>query len=379
MATTDGCQSSAAQKNVLRTGGSRLASLDALRGFDMFWIIGGDTLVRTFGKALGLSRDNAFLAQFEHVPWQGLHCFDVIWPLFMFMVGVSIPFSLAKRKGAGATSKSIYAHTLLRAAILFVLGMIAQGHLLMYDLSKLHPCYSVLHGIAAGYLIATVIAMNFKPRGQVLFLGAFLLIYWAALMWIPVPGFGRGVLTPDGNAAMYIDRMVLGHFQFGENTWFLSYLGFAASVLIGVLAGELLRSDWSRRAKVLRLFAAGAALIALGLIWSLWFPIIKLVWTSSFVLVGGGLSALLMGLFYLVVDVLGFRRWAFPFIVIGMNAIAVYMATGLLDFGRMGNVFVGNLAPYLGVWIDFARACAALAIVWLILYWMYRTKSFVRV
>jgi len=115
------------------------------------------------------------------------------------------------------------------------------------------------------------------------------------------------------------------------------------------------------------------------LIWSLWFPIIKLVWTSSFVLVGGGLSALLMGLFNLVVDVLGFRRWAFPFIVIGMNAIAVYMATGLLDFGRMGNVFVGNLAPYLGVWIDFVRACAAFAIVWLILYWMYRTKSFVRV
>jgi predicted acyltransferase len=379
MATAPGSQSTAAQRDVLRTGMSRLASLDALRGFDMFWIIGGDTLVRTFGKALGLGRDNAFLAQFEHVPWQGLHFFDVIWPLFMFMVGVSIPFSLAKRKGAGATSKSIYAHTILRAAILFVLGMIAQGHLLMYDLSKLHPCYSVLHGIAAGYLIATVIAMTFKPRGQALFLGAFLLMYWAALMLIPVPGFGRGVLTPDGNAAMYIDRMVLGHFQFGENTWFLSYLGFAASVLIGVLAGELLRSDERRRAKVLRLFAAGAALIALGLIWSLWFPIIKLVWTSSFVLVGGGLSALLMGLFYLVVDVLGFRRWAFPFIVIGMNAIAVYMATGLLDFGRMGNVFVGNLAPYLGIWIDFVRAGAAFAIVWLILYWMYRTKSFVRV
>jgi predicted acyltransferase len=345
----------------------------------MFWIIGGDTMVRTFGKALGLGRDNAFLAQFEHVPWQGLHFFDVIWPLFMFMVGVSIPFSLAKRKGAGETSKSIYAHAILRAAILFVLGMIAQGHLLSYDLSKLHPCYSVLHGIAAGYLIATVIALNFKPRGQALFLGAFLLLYWAALMLIPVPGFGRGVLTPDGNAAIYIDRMLLGRFQFGENTWFLSYLGFAASVLIGVLAGELLRSGQSRRAKVLRLFAAGAALIALGLIWSIWFPIIKLAWTSTFVLVGGGLSAMLMGLFYLVVDVLGFRRWAFPFIVIGMNAIAVYMATGLLDFGRMGNVFVGNLAPYLGVWIDFVLACATFAIVWSILYWMYRTKSFVRV
>lgn len=357
----------------------RLVSLDALRGFDMFWIIGGEAMAHTFGKAIGLGRDNAFLAQFEHVPWEGLHVFDVIWPLFMFLVGVSIPFSLAKRKGAGETAKSIYGHTMVRAAILFALGMIAQGNLLSYDLSKLHPCYSVLHGIAVGYLIATFIALNFRPRGQAVFLGMFLLLYWAVLMLIPVPGVGRGVLTPDGNAAIYIDRVVLGSYQYGENTWFLSYPGFASSVLIGVLAGELLRSDRSSRAKVLYLFAGGAALTSFGLAWSIWFPIIKLLWTSTFVLVGGGLSALLMGLFYLVVDVLGLRRWAFPFIVIGMNSIAVYMATNVFDFRLIGSVFVGNLGPYVGVWIDFIQDCAAFLIVWSILYWMFRTKSFVRV
>jgi predicted acyltransferase len=376
---TPGSNQTIASEPQMKPQVARLASLDALRGFDMFWIIGGEAMVHTLGEALGLGRDNAFLAQFEHVPWQGLHFFDVIWPLFMFMVGVSIPFSLAKRKGAGETAKSIYGHTIVRAAILFILGMIAQGNLLSYDLSKLHPCYSVLHGIAVGYLIATVIALNFKPRGQALFLGMFLLLYWAALMLIPVPGVGRGILTPDGNAAIYIDRVVLGSFQYGENTWFLSYPGFASSVLIGVLAGELLRSGRSQRSKVLCLFAGGAALTAIGLGWSIWFPIIKLLWTSTFVLVGGGLSALLMGLFYLVVDVLKFRRWAFPFIVIGMNAIAVYMATNVFDFREMSSVFVGNLGPYVGVWIDFVQACAAFAIVWSILYWMFRTKSFVRV
>jgi predicted acyltransferase len=357
----------------------RLVSLDALRGFNMLWIIGGERIVRAAGKALGAGPDNPFIAQFEHVPWQGLHFYDIIWPLFMFMVGVSIPFSLAKRQGAGVTRRSLYTHTLIRAAILFVLGMIAQGNLLWFDLSKLHPCYSVLHGIAAGYLIATIVAMNCKPRGQAIFLGLSLLLYWALLMWIPVPGFGRGVLTPDGNAAIYIDRLVLGRFQFGENTWFLSYLGFAGSVLLGVLAGELLRSNWSPRAKVVGLLSAGAGLTALGLFWSLWFPIIKLIWTSSYVLVAGGISALLMGLFYLMVDVLGFRRWAFPFVVIGMNSIAVYVATSVFDFRAVGNVFVGHLAQRAGLYGDLLTACAGFAVVWLILYWMYRTKSFVRV
>ena len=357
----------------------RLISLDALRGFDMFWIIGGQAMVHALGRSIGLSPDNGFLAQFEHVPWQGLHFFDLIWPLFMFMVGVSIPFSLAKRREAGQSATSIYLHTLLRAIILFVLGMIAQGNLLSYNLAELHPCYSVLHGIAAGYLIATLVTFNFKPAGQATFLGVFLLLYWAALMLIPVPGVGRGILTPDGNAAIYIDRIVLGHFQYGENTWFLTYLSFASSVLIGVLAGEVLRSRRTPGDKVRHLLMGGAALTVLGLVWSLSLPIIKLLWTSSFVLIGGGFSVLLMGLFYLVVDVLHFRRWAFPLVVIGMNSLAVYMATSVFDFRQVGHAFVGHLAPVLGVWIGFVEACAAFLIVWSILYWMFKTKSFVRV
>jgi predicted acyltransferase len=286
-------------------------SLDALRGFDMFWIIGGAAIFQAFAKIFPGAPADRIVAQLEHVPWQGLHFFDWIWPLFMFIMGVAMPFSLAKRRSAGATDREIYAHAAVRGVILFVLGMVAQGNLLAFDLSKLHPCYSVLHGIAAGYLIALVVLVNFRPAWQAALTGMFLIAFWALLMLIPVPGFGSGVLTPEGNAAAYIDHIVLGSFSYGLNTWFLSYLGFASSVLLGVLAGEFLAGSASAQKKVGGLIGAGCALVALGLVWSIWCPIIKLLWTSSFVLVTGGLSAIVMGIFYLLIDVLGFRRWAF--------------------------------------------------------------------
>ena len=256
--------------------------------------------------------------------------------------------------------------------------MAAQGNLLDFSLATLHPFYSVLHGIAAGYLIATVVTLNLRARGQAIVTAIFLVLYWILLLAIPVPGVGRGVLTPTGNAATYIDSLLMGRFYFGENTWFLSYLGFASSVLIGVLAGELLLSQQSPKRKCLLLYGYGAGLLILGVLWSIWLPIIKLLWTSSFVLVAGGLSCLMMATFYLVIDVLGHKRWVFPFTVIGMNALAVYMATMLFDFRTIGNIFVGQLLPRVGKWDDALAHAAAFAVVWLILYWMYRTRSFVK-
>jgi predicted acyltransferase len=356
----------------------RLLSLDALRGFDMFWIIGGQEIVKGLAQVFPGKLSELAVGQLEHVRWQGLHFYDVIWPLFMFMVGVSLSFSLARRRLSGATYKVLYLHALKRALILFVLGMMAQGNLLQFDLATLHPCYSVLHGIAAGYLIATVVMLRFGPKGQAIATAVFLIFYWILLITIPVPGVGVGVLTPTGNAATYVDHLVLGRFAYGENTWFLSYLGFAASVLIGALAGNLLRSARSARDKCLFLSAGGAGMVILGLIWSLWFPIIKLLWTSSFVLVTGGISCLLLAAFYLVVDVGGYRKWAFGFVVIGTNALAVYMATMLFDFRKIGNIFVGHLLPRVGRYSSLLEATVAFSIIWLLLYWMYRTKSFVK-
>lgn len=357
----------------------RLLSLDGLRGFDMFWIIGGQQLVKSLTKVWPGRFTDALAQQFEHVPWAGLHLFDLIWTLFMFMVGVSLSFSIAKRKRMNESQRTILYHAIKRALILFTLGMIAQGNLLDFSLATFHPFYSVLHGIAAGYLIATIVTLKFRVRGQAVVTAVFLLLYWILLISIPVPGVGRGVLTPTGNAAAYIDSVIQGRFHYGENTWFLSYLGFAASVLIGVIAGELLQSGRTPKAKCFIMFGYGVALLLSGLIFSLWMPIIKLLWTSSFVLVAGGLSCLMMAVFYLVIDVLGYRRWVFPFTVIGMNALAVYMATILFDFRQIGNIFVGHLLPRAGRWDQFVSEAAALTVVWLILYWMYRTRSFVKV
>ena len=227
----------------------RLVSLDALRGFDMFWITGGAGILAGLGKVIQRPLFDRFLEQFNHVPWQGLHFEDLIWPLFMFIMGAAIPLSVAKRRAQGATDRSLLLHAVRRAVIMFCLGTITQGNLLLFDLSKFRPCYSVLHGLAAGYLIA--IRRGPESEGEVArrHSRSFLLAYWAMIMLIPVPGVGAGMLTPQGNVATYVDKLVLGRFHYGENTWFLSYLGFGASVLLGVLAGQILMADGPARAR----------------------------------------------------------------------------------------------------------------------------------
>jgi len=360
-------------------GAGRLDSLDALRGFDMFWIIGGGAIVEGLAKAVNVPALNAIVPQLEHVRWEGLHFWDTIWPLFMFIVGVSIAFSTTRRRAAGSSRRTLYLHAARRAAILFVLGMMAQGNLLTWDLSKLWPCYSVLHGIAAGYVIAVAVTLEFRPRAQILITAVFLLLYWALLMLVPVPGVGAGVLTPTGNMATWIDQLVLGRFHHGENTWFVSYLGFASSILLGLMAGHILLSSRTAAAKLRLLAAAGVGCLAAGLVWSLALPIIKLLWTSSFVLVTAGFSFLALALFYWMVDVRGWRRWAFPFRVIGLNPIVAYMTMSLVDLRSIGKIFVGGLLPRVGRWDDLLSETAAFLVLWLFLYWMYRTRSFVKI
>ena len=356
----------------------RLLALDALRGFDMFWIIGGSSIIIGLSKASGGAL-NVIVPQFEHVRWEGLHFFDLIWPLFMFIVGVSIPLSVEKRRAEGASKRSLYKHAVRRSVVLFFLGMILQGGLLQWDLSKLHPCYSVLHGIAAGYLIAVIVTVELKPKYQAVVTALFLLAYWAVIMLIPVPGKGAGILTPDGNVATWFDQLVLGQFHYGENTWFLTYPAFASSVLLGVMAGHLLKMKVSEARKVIYLAAAGIGSTLLGLLWSFLFPVIKLLWTSSFVLIGAGFGFIMLSLFYWIIEVKGYKRWAFFFKVIGMNSITVYFLVSLISFRQIGNIFVGSLLPRIRLWDDFVSSAAALTIIWLLLYWMYRTKTFVRI
>lgn len=356
----------------------RLASLDALRGFDMLWIIGGTEILIGLGKVIHRPFFDKFLEQFEHVPWQGLHLYDLIWPLFMFIMGAAIPLGVARRRARGQTDRELLLHATWRAFVMFCIGTVTQGNLLLFDWWRFRPLYSVLHGLAVGYLLAMIVVLKVKPKWHVATIAGMLLYYWAVVMLVPVPGVGAGVLTPGGNLPGYVDRLILGHLSYGFNTWFLTYPAFGASVLLGVLAGQMLMSERSPAGKISRLLAAGIISLTLGLLWSLSFPVIKLMWTSSFVLIAGGLSFMAMALFYWIIDVLGYKKWAFGFTVIGMNSIAVYVATEIFDFRVVGNVFVGNLLPYVGRWAALVEATAAFAVIWLILYWMYRKKEFIK-
>jgi predicted acyltransferase len=359
----------------------RLLSLDALRGFDMFWITGGWSIVSGLGHGLKSEWfDRHILPQIEHVPWEGFTAWDLIMPLFLFLVGVAMPFSFGKRLAQGATKSRLFLHVLYRVGILWILGMIAQGRLLEYDLSQLRLYSNTLQAIAAGYLIASILLLTLRLRWQFVATAALLLAYWGLVALVPIPGHGAGRLTPDGNLALYIDKLILGRFQDGTTyTWILSGMTFATTVMMGAFAGRLLRSGANPWQKVLILLCAGLACVLVGWAWGFVFPIIKHMWTSSMVLFAGGWSLLLLCLFYLVIDVLRVRFWAMFFVVIGANAIAAYMATHVFDFRHIGDIFVHGLAKWTGPWQDFTQALAAFLSLWLILLLLYRKRVFIKI
>ncbi len=358
----------------------RLESLDALRGFDMFWIVGGGAMFMGLDPIFHSSFTKFICTQLDHVEWIGFRFWDIIMPLFLFIVGTAIPFSTAKRLAMGQTRRTLYFHLIRRVILLWILGTIAQGNLLAYNLSELRLYSNTLQAIAAGYLIATVAFLNLDMKRFAVLLAGLLLAFWALMAWVPVPGYGAGVLTPDGNLANYLDRRLLGPFDDGlDYTWILSSLNFGCTVMLGVIAGKLLQSPKTQERKALWLLGLGAACTVLGLVWGVWSPIIKKLWTGSFVLFSGGLCFLLLAAFYWIIDVLDHRAWAFGFKVIGVNAIAVYMATHVFDFRHLGNIFIGGLSDRLGPWNELVQSAAAFTAVWLILYWMYRKKTYIKI
>jgi predicted acyltransferase len=372
----------------------RIASIDALRGFDMFWIIGGQQVFVALVGLFVAPIPHWLESQFNHVPWEGFSCEDLIMPLFLFIVGTAMPLSFARRIEAGQSKAALYRKVLIRTAVLFVLGMVVQGNLLEADLSKLHVYCNTLQAIACGYLIASVVMLELRILGQILVAAALLVGYWLLMLVVPVPGHGAGLLEEKVNLALYIDELILGRFRDGTPyTWILSSMAFGATVLLGVFSGHLLRAGMSPWKKVGWLFAIGVLCLGLGWAWShdgmgsLRCPMIKHLFTSSMVLWACGWSYLLLAVFYLVIDVLGFRKWAFFFIVIGSNAILAYMSPHLVNFRQIGDVFVGGVARNLmATQYELMQRIGALlgplaafAILWLILLYMYRKGTFVRI
>ena len=359
----------------------RLTSIDALRGFDMLWITGGAGVVCVIEHLI--NRDSSFFSkQFEHVDWGGMRFEDLIMPLFMFLAGVSLPFSTASRFAKNPSRWHFWGHALKRIGLLWIFGMAVQGNLLSWNPDKWVYYSNTLQAIAAGFLIASLFHLYASRRWQYAGAAALLLFSWAVYAWIPAPGGQAGDYAANGNIAIWLDRCLMGKHQDGTTyTWILSSLNFGVTTMLGMFAGYLLRrADWSGNRKALWLAGTGAGAIVLSLCWAPLHPVIKHLWTGSFTLLSGGMSVMLLALFYWVIDVKGFRRWSYFFAVIGSNAIAAYMLFNIAPIHQLS----GRLFNGLDRWLSdggksLVHASGPLLVLWLILWFLRRHKIFLKV
>ena len=361
----------------------RLVSLDTLRGFNMFWIIGGAELVKAAAEKIpGPIIKSVSENLTEHVEWEGFHFHDMIFPLFLFIIGVALPFTMAKRIAQGKSKRTLVRTILLRTIAMLVLGLIYSGLLQFKGFGHLR-LFGVLQRLAFGYCAAALLLLFTSPRIRVVIAATLLIGYWLLLLFIPVPGFPHGDMTPDGNAANYIDRLLLQPEQmyekYGDPEGPLSTIPAIATALLGVFAGEWLRSERQPERKALGLALAGLACLALGHFWGIYLPIIKKIWTSSYVLVAGGWSLLLLAAFYYVIDVRGGKRGTLFWQVIGLNPLTIYMAQEIIDFGKIAAFFLGGLQSHLPALDPLILLTGVLAAKWLFLYFLHRQKIYLRI
>jgi predicted acyltransferase len=360
----------------------RLVSLDALRGFDMFWIMGGHPIFLGLDNVFHNRITGFIKQQFDHVEWFGFNFWDIIMPLFLFLCGVSMVYSLKKRLSNGNTKRRIWMHTIKRVFILWLLGMIVQGKLLTYDPDKLELYSNTLQAIASGYLIATVFMLYLPIKYQVAATALLMIAFWAILAWIPVNGTTSGAYTQWGNVAYHFDRKVLGMFHDGQDyTWIISSLNFGATTMLGVFTGYILQSQNLQMVKFRNLVVFGVALVAAGLLLDQWHPIIKKIWTSSFVLYAGGISVLMLAAFYLVIDIYKIRWGTKWMVIIGSNAILAYVAWHLFEpaFTSVSGVFVEGLKRFIGNWYQTVLYFGSFMVLFLILKFMYDRKTFIKI
>jgi len=340
----------------------RLKSLDALRGFDLFLLFCLGSIIVLGANAFEWSWLKALSVQCDHVDWQGYRIWDQIMPLFMFMAGVSIPFAFSKYREQNWSRKQIYWRIIRRFLVLWILGMVCQGNLLTFIPGEWKWYSNTLQTIAVGYLVSSLMFLNTKPRTQIITAFGLTLAYWAIMTFVRVDGYGGGDYSPDGNLAEWIDRTVMGYsrhctertpdggFIFPDwyrYTWLLSSLNFIVTVMSGMFAGEVLKNkEKNGNQKALFLISLGAICIIAGLLWGMQMPIVKKIWTSSMTVFSSGISFVLMGVFYWIIDVRGCKgfNWLTAF---GMNSIFVYMIPCFLSFRDIAGNFLKGLLNYM--------------------------------
>jgi len=365
--------------NTFQPGSNRLVSVDTLRGFTMFFIIGGERIFTSLAEVWQNPVTEAVARNMEHAGWKGFFFYDQIFPLFLFLVGLLIPTVILRSREKGKSNREIFLHISKRTAVLIFLGLCNYG-LLRFNWPEMRWS-SVLGRIGICYFFAALLVLHTSWRIQAYIAGAILLAYWAAVMFIPVPGYGPGVLTPEGCLTTWVDQQVIpGKLGLGiyDRQGVLSTFTAIASTLIGVLAGYWLRTSRSANEKILGFAGAGVILLAAGWIWGQFFFISRNVWTSSFVLLTSGISLLMFALFYWFIDVKGFRKWTFFLVVIGMNAITIWVGQRFIDFKFTSDAIFLGVSRYFGVLQPLFLATCVLMVKWFFLWFLYRNKIFLK-
>ena len=371
----------------------RLESLDVLRGFDLFLLVGLEMVMHHLGSAVHTPVFHSVMWCFTHVDWEGFSTWDLVMPLFMFMSGITIPFALSRYKDA-ADKSLVYRRILKRVILLWIFGMMCQGNLLGLDADRIYLYSNTLQSIAMGYLISSLLFLHTGIRTQIGLAIVLLLGFWGAMELITIQGYGGGNYTPDGNLAEWIEREVLGRFRDGASvvngelifpdwyryTWILSSPNFGVTVLTGTFAGYILKDkEWTPQRKLVGLVIIGLSMVGIGWIWGIWHPVIKKLWTSSMVLVSSGYCFLLMALFYYVIDYKGWKKHTGWLKVYGMNSIVAYMLTMCVNFSCIGHSLFHGLEPYMGAYYQVLITASNAVMVYLILWEMYKRKIFLRV
>jgi predicted acyltransferase len=353
----------------------RLVALDALRGATIALMI----VVNNPGGPVSYG-------PLQHSSWHGWTITDTVFPTFLWIVGVSITLALGKRIQAGVPRRRLLGPIFRRSAILFALGVLLYAFP-AFDLPNTR-ILGVLQRIAICYLAASIIYLYTGVRGQLIWIGALFLTYWLVMTLMPVPGYGVGRLDLDGNFAHYVDGLVLGRHNYEGHGWdpegIVSTIPAIATALLGVMAGHILRLKKALSERTTWLFLVGNILLAAGLICDVWLPINKKLWTDSFTLFMGGLDFVLLAGFVWIIDHLGYQRFVKPLLVMGMNAIVLYLASEfgaeILDMTSLHEKayrgFLNFLSP---VNASLAWAVTFTLCIYLIGYGMYRRRWFVRV
>ena len=361
----------------------RLYSLDALRGFDMFWIMGAEEIVHRLASTTGSHFMEAFANQLSHPDWHGFRFYDLIFPLFLFMAGVATPYSVGRELEKGKDKQQLLLRVIRRGLVLVLLGIVYNNGLSIQPISEMR-FGSVLGRIGLAYMFANILYLYTKQRGQIIWFCSLLIGYWLLLLFNSAPGYPMGDLTMEGNFASYLDRLILpGKLYLGihDPEGLISTIPAIGTGLLGIYAGNLLKnSPLTMERKALHLFIVGAVLLVLAQIWNLVFPINKNLWSSSFVLHVGGLSFVLLSFFYYIIDVKGYKRWAFFFTIIGMNSILIYLSDNFINWKYTTTAIFQWLGQLVGDPYSLVVSAVCIVLVkWAFLYFLSKKDVFLRV